>query len=53
MNAGQLTAYTIWLAQYAPAPTYSATRIDLWQYSSAGKIDGISGNVDLNQSYME
>ena len=53
MNAGQLTAYTIWLAQYAPAPTYSATRIDLWQYSSAGKIDGISGNVDMDLSYVD
>ena len=51
MNAGALTGYHIWLAQYAAAPTYSASRYDLWQYTSTGRISGISGNVDLNYSY--
>lgn len=51
INTTELTGYTIWLAQYASAPTYTATRYDIWQYSSSGKIDGISGNVDLNLSY--
>ena len=48
----QLTDYTIWMAQYNTQPTYSRTRIDLWQYSSQGKIPGISGDVDLNISYV-
>ena len=51
-NASELTNYTIWLAQYAANPTYTATRYDMWQYSCTGKIDGISGNVDLNLSYL-
>ncbi len=51
IDAGQLGAYRIWLAQYASAPTY-AGRYDIWQYSSKGKIGGISGNVDMNLSYM-
>ena len=51
MNASALTGYKIWLAQYAAAPTYSATRFDYWQYSSKGSIPGISGNVDLNLKY--
>lgn len=51
MNVGSLGNYKIWLAQYAAAPTYSG-RYEMWQYSSKGKIAGISGNVDLNISYM-
>ena len=51
MHASQLTSYKIWLAQYAASPTYTATRYDYWQYSSKGKISGISGNVDLNIRY--
>jgi len=51
INASQLNAYKIWLAQYASAPTYSG-RYDLWQYSSTGRVSGISGNVDLNISYL-
>ncbi len=52
LNANELTAYTIWLAQYASAPSYTTTRYDLWQYSSQGSIKGISGNVDLDLSYL-
>ena len=51
MDAGSLSAYKIWLAQYASAPTYTG-RYDLWQYRSTGKVSGISGNVDLNLSYL-
>lgn len=51
MNVGALGGYKIWLAQYAAAPTYSG-RYEMWQYSSKGSIPGISGNVDLNISYM-
>ena len=51
MNTGSFGGYNIWLAQYAAAPTYNG-RYELWQYSSTGRIDGISGNVDLNISYL-
>ena len=51
MDAGALSAYKIWLAQYAKTPTYTG-RYDLWQYRSNGKVSGISGNVDLNLSYL-
>ena len=43
--------YKIWLAQYAATPTYTATRYDMWQYSSKGSVAGISGNVDMNIRY--
>lgn len=52
MNAEELTKYKIWLAQYSAQPTYSETRIDMWQYKETGKVSGISGNVDLNLSYL-
>lgn len=52
ISTGSLTSYKLWLAQYASAPTYTATRYDLWQYSSKGKVSGISGNVDMNISYV-
>ena len=51
IDAGQLSKYKIWLAQYAATPTYTG-RYDMWQYKSTGKISGISGNVDLNISYL-
>ncbi|MDE7284646.1 MAG: Ig-like domain-containing protein, partial [Lachnospiraceae bacterium] len=52
INTPSLTSYKIWLAQYAAAPTYARTKIDMWQYSSKGTISGISGNVDMNISYI-
>ena len=51
MDAGALGSYKIWLAQYAATPSYTG-RYDLWQYKSTGKVSGISGNVDLNLSYL-
>lgn len=51
MDASQLSGYKIWLAQYAAAPTYTG-RYDMWQYTSKGKVTGISGDVDLNLSYL-
>ena len=42
----------IWLAQYrAEGPTYSG-RYDIWQYTSKGSVNGISGNVDMNKSFL-
>ncbi|MBO4846903.1 MAG: hypothetical protein J5525_11405 [Lachnospiraceae bacterium] len=51
MNVGSLSAYKIWLAQYNTQPTYSG-KYDLWQYSSKGSVGGISGNTDMNLSYL-
>ena len=51
MNAGELSSYKIWLAQYSSSVTYGG-KYDLWQYTSKGQISGISGYTDLNLSYM-
>ena len=42
--------YRVWVAQYASKLGYSGKKI-MWQYSSSGKVDGISGNVDMNECY--
>ncbi len=51
MSVGSLGSCKIWLAQYAAAPSYNG-RYEMWQYSSKGRIGGISGDVDLNISYL-
>lgn len=51
LDPSQLSAYKIWLAQYAATPTYSG-RYELWQYRKNGKVSGISGDVDMNLSYL-
>ena len=51
LDMGVLSQYKIWLAQYASEPTYQG-RYDMWQYKDTGKINGVSGNVDLNMSYL-
>lgn len=40
----------IWFAQYIENEDYAKDYF-MWQYSSRGRIDGIIGNVDLNESY--
>ena len=39
--------YTIWLAHWVQQTNYSGAYA-VWQYSEKGKVDGISGNVDLD-----
>lgn len=39
-----------WYAQYNSVPTFDKP-FSMWQHTSTGTVDGISGNVDLNYSY--
>lgn len=41
-----------WIAQYNSKCTYTG-KYDIWQYSSNGRVDGISGNVDMNYCYTD
>lgn len=41
----------IWLAHWSGESPYKPCY--MWQYSSKGKVDGISGNVDMNYLYDE
>lgn len=42
--------YCIWLAEYRSVPLYQGY-YQMWQYTSRGEVDGISGNVDMDISY--
>ena len=52
LDAQKLSPYSVWLAQYSGKPSYQGT-YDMWQYTSAGTVDGISTLVDFNVSYMD
>ncbi len=41
---------SVWGAQYYKEFEYKG-KYDIWQYTSSGKVDGISGNVDMNYLY--
>ena len=45
-----LSRYDVWLAQWTTRPTYKRP-YGIWQKSSKGHIDGIYGEVDLDESY--
>ena len=48
-----LERFTKWVAQYNSKCDYAGANKDIWQYSSAGKVSGISGNVDMNYCYRD
>ncbi len=41
-----------WVAQYNDKNTYKKS-YGIWQYTSSGKVNGISGNVDMNYCYVD
>ena len=44
----------LWYARYASAiTTEERNKADIWQYTSKGRVDGINGDVDLNEFYTE
>ena len=52
LNMARLSDYALWLAAYRDnRPTYP--RHDIWQFTSSGKVEGISGNCDLNWVYKD
>lgn len=45
--------YTLWVAHYGVSkPSYSGD-YGMWQYTSTGRVSGISGNVDLDECYVD
>ncbi len=47
LELSQLQQYPFWLAMYDGAMDFPY-RVDYWQYSESGKVDGIDVPVDLN-----
>ena len=53
LNAQTISSvYPVWLAHYTNKTDYTGD-YDFWQYTSVGKVNGISGNVDMNYRYIE
>lgn len=48
-----LERFTKWVAQYNTECQYKGAHLDIWQYSSKGRIPGIKGNVDMNYGYRD
>lgn len=45
--------YAVWIADYGVSkPDYDG-QFGMWQKSSTGRIDGIKGNVDLDEAYED
>lgn len=47
------TRYAVWLAHYGVKKSSYSGQYGIWQYSSTGKVYGISGNVDMNEGYID
>lgn len=45
--------YTTWIAHYTSENNKYEGEYDIWQNSSSGKINGISGKVDTNYMYRD
>lgn len=52
-HAALAEKYTIWLADYRGDKADKTLKRDIWQYTSKGKVDGISGNVDVSECYRD
>ena len=46
-----LERFTKWVAQYYSQCEYTGSHLDIWQYTSRGRIEGICGCVDMNECY--
>ena len=51
LNLEDLTDYDVWLAD-DNVPTDYPYRFGMWQYDKKGKIDGITGDIDLDISFI-
>ena len=51
IDMSKLTAYDVWLSQAADIPDYPY-KFAMWQYSFEGFVDGITGYVNMNISFV-
>lgn len=52
--AAALDTVYVWYARYTSSlPAAEADIPDIWQYTSTGRLAGVSGNVDMNRFYTD
>ena len=49
----KLRRFDIWLAQQGPAITFQEAPVGLWQYTSAGRVNGIDGDVGRSRAFKD
>jgi GH25 family lysozyme M1 (1,4-beta-N-acetylmuramidase) len=52
LELSRLAAYDKWVANYISQPGYVES-YGMWQRSSQGRVDGITGNVDIDECYQD
>ncbi len=52
INLTKLSDVDIWLSQIEEVPDYPY-RISIWQYKRDGELEGVSGDVSLNVSFID
>lgn len=53
ISEGLRERYAVWVAHYGVKKTNYAGNFGIWQKSNKGSISGISGNVDLDECYVD
>lgn len=48
---GETWGYDLWIARYSNV--LGVDNVDIWQYSSNGRVDGINGRCDVNRVYKD
>lgn len=49
----KISDYAFWYAQHEGSSPLFYYQYGIWQYTNSGKVDGISGNVDINICFEE
>lgn len=49
LSVAEYAGYSVWYAQYNYKMDTSIQSPDMWQYTSGGQVNGITGNVDMNK----
>lgn len=55
LNSSKLNRFDKWIAWWnsQAAANFDHNIYGLWQYTSSGNVNGISGNVDMNESFKD
>ena len=44
--------YALWIAEWGGQMSYGGS-VGIWQYSDKGRVNGINGNVDLDEAFID
>lgn len=53
LRSDKLQKFCKWIAWWYEKAVFDKAEYPMWQYTSKGKIDGINGNVDMNEAFLD